>query len=444
MAHGLPAVVFDTGTSTTRAGFALEDLPLLVVPSAYQQAPEGARFGDAMDPQLEVMTLVDNGLVYNHDHVPQFWQSLYARLDAGNGADATEHPLMVTEPTWNVPKNKAAMAQIAFETLQVPLFSLVKTPLAQLYHMGRLSGLVVDVGAGVASVTPILDGVIQHKLAFHSRYAGDFANVHVLGALTEKARFSHLLPPLLAGAHSTYQHFYALHHVLHSFKETMLSVQEPPPGMAGNFYPGARPQHPELFQLPLGQHVPYLEHELGTLLEPLFVPNSSKAVLVPEPVFDKASTHGVLNLVLYALKNLEQLYLALADARGSGNTRFNEVLRLLFTNTLITGGTSLATGFAQRLCGDIQRLAPQVLPAYQITTQYKLYIQPLRNHGMGDILDTFDKRFGLWLGAANLALMLNDVVEDDGASVNIAMENWFVLKSDYAELGEDWVLEKFK
>lgn len=462
MVNSLPAVVIDNGTSTTRAGFANEDLPLLVFDSAYLIDENGhVLVGDEINkrPDLEVMTLVENGVVYNYDHVVSNWEHVYANLDGGNGADSKEHPLMMTEQTWNLLKNKAAAAQIAFEQLEVPLFSLVKSPLAQLYHMGRSSGLVVDIGAGVARVTPILDGIIQNKSCFHLKYAGDFANLHILRSLEAKLGYqptqldySRLMPLRYTTGDITqlFQLYYVSHHLLHNFKQTMLSVSEPPPGLAptGYYQQQSHHPHPGVYQLPDGTQVNYSDQETTSLLEPLCVPHVYKLpnVNVPDPAYDKAHTHGISNLVLYSLKNLESVFMQSNNEgqNSTANARFNEMLRQLLSNTLITGGGLLATGFNDRICGDISRTAPLVLPNYMVTSSYKMYISPLRNHGLGDINDTFDKKFGSWLGAANLASMLNEVVEEDGGNVNIALDNWFISKSDYEELGEDLVIEKFK
>lgn len=461
MVNLLPAVVIDNGTSSTRAGFALEDLPSLVFNSSYLVDENNkVLVGDKLNsrPDLEVMTLVDNGIVYNYDHVASNWEYVYENLDSGNGVDAKDHPLMMTEQTWNTPKNKAAAAQIAFEGLQVPLFSLLKSPLAQLYHTGRLSGLVIDIGAGVASVTPILDGVIQQKLCFHSKYAGDFASLHALRSIEAKLGYqpsqldySRLLPPQYTADNvsQSFKLYHATHNLLQNFKETMLSVSEPPPGItAPNSYYTQVHQLPPFFQLPDRTQINYSERETSTLLEALFVPHVYKLpdVPIPDPAFDKAHTHGISNLVLFALKNLESTMVPAGNdpATSNSNARFNEVLRTLFTNTLITGGGALLSGFSDRLCGDISRTAPTVLPNYMITSQYKIYISPLRNYPLGDIHDLYDKKFGSWLGAANLASMLNDAVEDENGSANIALDNWFISKADYEELGEDLILEKFK
>lgn len=463
MVNSLPAVVIDNGSDTTRAGFALEDLPSVVFNSNYQVDENGNTIvGDAeisQNPQLEVMTLLENGLVYNFEKIVNNWEHVYTKLDGGNGVDSKEHPLMITEETWNTLKNKAATAQLAFEALQVPLFSLVKTPLAQLYHMGQSSGLVIDVGASTASVTPILDGIIQQKSSFHTKYAGDFANLHSLRSLEAKLGYqpaqldySRLLPPRYAVETTTdsFRLYHVTHNLLYSFKQTMLYVSEPPPGMAqAHHYYQQHHSHPPYFQLPNGFQVPYADQELVPLTEPLFLPHVYKlpGVPVPEPAFDKASTHGISNLVLFSIKSLESVFMSNVpneNQSSSANARFNEIVRLLFSNTLITGGGSLFSGFNERLCGDLQRTAPLVLPNYAVTGSYKLYISPLKNHSPGDINDTFDKKFGSWLGAANLASMLNETVEEDGTSVNIALDNWFISKADYEELGEDLIIEKFK
>lgn len=459
-----PAVVIDNGTANTRAGFALEDTPSVVFDSHYLVDEAGNVLVGAENintrPELEVMTLLDNGVVYNFDHIVHNWNHVYKQLDGGNGADPKDHPLMITEQTWNTSRNRASAAQVAFEQLEVPLFSVVKSPLAQLYHMGRSTGLVVDVGAGVASVTPVLDGIIQHKLCFHTKYAGDFASLHAMRSIEAKLGyapaqidFARLLPRQFAAGpvSESFRRYHATHNLLHNFKQTMLHVSEPPAGLAAanQYYQPPPHPHPPVYQLADGSHVPYVDPELLAITEPLYVPHVYKlpGVEVPEPAFDKAATHGISNLVLFTLKNLEMTFMSNVAGDGQNsdaNARFNEILRQLFSNILITGGCSLLPGFSDRLCGDLSRSAPLILPNYPVTGSYKLYISPLRNYSPNDINDTLEKQFGSWLGAANLANMLNETVEDEAAAVNIALDNWFISKAEYEELGEDLIVEKFK
>ncbi len=41
--------------------------------------------------------------------------------------NASEHPVLVTEPTWNTPANRERMAEIMFEEFQVPAFYIANT-----------------------------------------------------------------------------------------------------------------------------------------------------------------------------------------------------------------------------------------------------------------------------------------------------------------------------
>lgn len=437
MVYTAPAVVIDNGSHTTKAGFVLDELPSLVFSSNYATDPDGkVLVGDeaiASRPDCEVMTLMDNGLIYNFENIVHNWEYVYTNMDNQNGVDPKEYPLMMTQHDWNTPKNKMATAQIAFETLQVPIFSLVKTPLVQLYHVGKSTGLVIDIGSSNATVTPILDGIIQSKSSFTSKFAGDFANLHALNYLQNHDGMDALLPRgfLSAAATDSHKNFLISHGALEDFKLSMLSVAEGAP----NQY--QYPVTPRSYQLPNGSHVT-VQREQIEVMESLFQPQLYQipGVAVPEPAMDKPLTHGITTLILSSLKTLE------ASFSGEHQTgKFGEVLRDLCGNILITGGSSLTSGFSQRILNDLYRSAGQLFAA-QLQGR-NISFATLGNHHVGDIQDTWDRKFSAWRGATNLASMLNEL-SGETDNLNIALENWFVTKSDYEEMGEDLILEKFK
>jgi actin-related protein 7 len=438
MVYTAPAVVIDNGSHTTKAGFALEDLPSLVFSSNYAVDSEGKVIvGDeeiASRPDCEVMTLMDNGLIYNFENITHNWEYIYKHMDNQNGVDPKEYPLMITQHDWNTPKNKMTTAQIAFETLQVPIFSLVKTPLVQLYHVGKSTGLVIDVGSSNATVTPILDGIIQSKSSFSSKFAGDFANLHALNYLQKYGGLDALLPKrfLSTKATESFKNYQISHYALEDFKLSMLSVAE---GAANQYQ---YPVTPKSYQLPNGSHVSVYREQID-LMESLFQPQLYQipGVAIPEPAMDKPLTHGIITLILSSLKTLEGSF---AGEHQTPN-KFGEVLRELCGNILITGGSSLTTGFSQRILNDLYRSAGQLFAA-QLQGR-NITFGTLGNHHIGDIQDTWDRKFSAWKGATNLASMLNDY-NGEADNLNIALENWFVTKSDYEEMGEDLILEKFK
>lgn len=446
MSYQSPVIVIDNGSHTTKAGFSQDYIPSLVFNSSYLTSDNSKIVvGDEIDeyPENDVYTFMDSGTIYNFDNIIHNWQYVYDNLDNKEPLNSKEFPLMMTEQPWNTSKNKLTTTQIAFESLEVPLFSLVKTPLVQLYQMGRASGLVIDIGSSVASVTPILDGIIQTKSTFHSKYAGDFANLHSMNYLKSHKSLDDLIPRKFQGSRmsETFKNYQISYRTLEDFKYSMLTVNE----MLTNNDSSVT----KYFQLPRKDHVA-VHSEQWSLLENLFQPKFSPLpdVSLPDPTINKPQSNGLSTLALLAIKSMESSFIPLNDSMTPGNmnsryTKFNEILRELLSNILITGGSSLAVGLQQRLINDIYKQAHLFFPNYLITQPGRLVLGTLGNFQQNDLNQVWDKKFGAWIGASNLANMLKGT-PDNNNGVNIALDNWFISKSDYEELGEDLVLEKFK
>ncbi|KAK6875700.1 Actin-related protein 4 [Candida tropicalis] len=430
MTYTAPAVVIDNGSYTTKAGFSSEDLPSLVFNSNYiknehtQQIIIGDEQMESNNDQ-EVIKLLDNGLIYDFENIVHNWQYVYDNIDNNNSINSKEFPLVVTEQPWNTTKNKVKSCQIAFENLEVPIFSLVKNPLAQLYRCGKATGLVIDIGSSVTSVTPILDGVIQSKCSYHSKYAGDFVNLHVLNYLQSKTSIDNLLPAQFAsGSSESFKQYYMSHNILQEFKNLSLNYQ------IRNY------QSYNHTYIDVSDQKNYLDNLFDPTLQKL--PN----IQIPEPSIDKPGSHGLTNLVFLALKNLEATLLPPNNNNDPTSTsrfhRFIEIFKSLLSNVLITGGTSAANGLPDHIINDLKALTQKYFPNYP----FAYSVQQIRPNNTENA-EIWDRQFGAWLGACNLASMLNDTDEKSN-SAKIALDNWFITKADYEELGEDLVAEKFK
>lgn len=93
----------------------------------------------------------------------------------------SDHPILVTEPSWNTPANRERMAELMFEDFDVPAFYIANTGVLNacadnlIYHpsylfilnirfaAGKGSALVIDIGQAMASVTPVVDGFVLRK-----------------------------------------------------------------------------------------------------------------------------------------------------------------------------------------------------------------------------------------------------------------------------------------
>ena len=79
------------------------------------------------------------------------------------GAAPSEHPLLLTEPSWNSKEAREEMMELAFEGLDVPAFYLANSTVLSSFAAGKPTSLIVDVGASQASAIPVVDGFILRK-----------------------------------------------------------------------------------------------------------------------------------------------------------------------------------------------------------------------------------------------------------------------------------------
>lgn len=416
-------VVIDNGSHTTRAGFSSEDLPSLVFYTNYMYDKTQNKVLIDMDeieenPQNDVILLMEDGIISNFDNIVHNWEYVYDKIDNLNSIDPKEYPLVMNEKPWNTLKNKIKISQIVFETFQVPIFSLIKSPLAQLYNEGKSTGIVIDIGSAVVSVTPILDGIIQGK-PFYSKYAGNFLNLHILNYIQELTK-EKLIPNEYETATESFKNFYISNHILNDFKSLVLRNQI------------------TSYQLP-NKKVLMIENP-PNFLEPLFQPTLVKLpnVTIPENNIHKPNTQGLLNLIVLCLKDLEPTLLSNSRSSYSFNktTKVSESFKNMISNILFTGGTSLSKGLINKIITELKSLIPSYFPKLNLN-DYS--INSISSSTENDI---FDRQYSEWIGASKLATIINGNNKD--ISKKNIFDNWILTKSDYFDYGEDYVLEKFK
>lgn len=214
--------MLDPGYCHTRAGFAGEDVPKVVVPSFYAHFPategEGAKpardlFGDeSLFPRdgLEVRNYMNrDSVVEDWDAGVKLWEHVLVRRlqpvrpsslsqsteprpdkkegGEGNGDDAmdidtdladaqekplAENPLLMTEAPWNNAKARERAIEIAMESWGTPAFWLSRTPVLAAFAAGKASALVIDVGGAGTNVTAVHDGVVLRRSVQRSGAGG--------------------------------------------------------------------------------------------------------------------------------------------------------------------------------------------------------------------------------------------------------------------------------
>eukprot|EP00494_Astrolonche_serrata_P027475 UN27738 len=74
---------------------------------------------------------------------------------------ADENPILLSEPPMNPKKNREKMCELMFEDFKCPQLYIANQSVLSLYANGRITGMVVDCGAGVTHFAPISEGYVQ-------------------------------------------------------------------------------------------------------------------------------------------------------------------------------------------------------------------------------------------------------------------------------------------
>lgn len=183
------AIVLDAGSHSTRAGFAGEDTPKCLIPSNYGFLSSSPKKyysdGTIHRPRegMEISNFMKDGIVHDFDAAKDMWSHVFKDELRINTSD---HPLMITEPVWNVAAQRERSLEIAFESLNVPASYLLKGAVAAAFAGGKSTALVIDIGHAVTSVTPVHDGLVLKRGLQKQAFAGAALNKIVSDIFDER------------------------------------------------------------------------------------------------------------------------------------------------------------------------------------------------------------------------------------------------------------------
>ncbi|MHA1258965.1 MAG: actin, cytoplasmic 2 [Candidatus Heimdallarchaeaceae archaeon] len=352
-------LILDNGTGFTKNGFAGEDQPRSVFPTVIDYPKHPVVMPDvegwvrefyigeeAMNLRglLRLVYPIEHGQVQDWQAMESIWHyTFYNDLRL----NPNEHPIMLTEPPLNDNKNKEKMAELMFETFNVPALYISMQAILSLYASGRTTGLVVDAGDGVIHIVPVYEGfAISH--AIHRTDIGGRDITDYLRRLLRQRGYS------LSSS--------AEREIVRDIKERLCYIALDPE------------KELKLAEKISGTEKNYTSPDGNTLTV------GAERFMAPELLFNP----GVIGSEEAPLDELIYQMVQRCDV---------DLRRELFSNIVLSGGSTMFPGLKERLHKELTELVPE-------TTEVRIISPPERRYSVwigGSILGSLKTFKKLWV-----------------------------------------------
>ncbi|XP_063900247.1 actin-like protein 6B [Zophobas morio] len=394
------ALVVEVGSFLTKAGYAGEELPSVVIPSfvGVNTSEEKRKYYVGTNklyvprPSMEVVNPVHNGEIVDFEACEELLDDLFKNQLRCN---LKEHPLMMGDEVWSSRHQREKITELFFEKYEVPAFYLMRKPVLSAFSFGRSAAVVLDIGYSGASASPVFDGFVLNKGVKRSPLGGRWLFELCSQAISRKGidlipRYKILKKEPYEDAKGKRQKFVPSNLQMTSSFDALCIMNE-----CDDFYKTIC----QVSDAPLKesglQHIPTLAYEFCTGTKAFF---GAERFAIPESLFSPppAATGSESNTDLFSL---------IANSVESCDV---DVRAILLSNIIVTGGVSLTSGLVDRLNRQLLRNS----------SDGKLKVLAVQTNS--------ERQFSSWIGGSILA------------SLGAFQQKW-ISKVEYSDLGKDLV-----
>ena len=169
------AVVIDLGNITTRVGFAGDDVPTAIYPSAIG-AYNDAEGRWCCTVEMDSLGWAQPGLQVKRMHNASETHDLVFQQLCEHGlqklrVQPRDTPLLITEAATATAANRCRTTELVFETLGAPALCVARTPELAAIAAGRVTSVVLEMGAFNSTSSCVVDGAMQPRTVQTSKLA---------------------------------------------------------------------------------------------------------------------------------------------------------------------------------------------------------------------------------------------------------------------------------
>ena len=341
-----------------KAGFAGDDAPTAVFPSIvgrpqhqasmFGMSQKDCYVGDEAQSKRGILNLtypIERGIVMNWDDMEKIWHhTFYNELQVA----PEEHPVLLTEVPLNPKENREKMIEIMFENFSVPATYVAISPLLSLYSSGLTTGIVLDSGDEVSSACPVYEGYALPDAIKRHDLGGRDINEYLAKLVSRKGKESFKSSSELEVVRNMKEKvcYVALDHSKEKTSNSTSIVEKK-------------------YELPDGQIID-LGVERFECPELLFNPS----------IIGHYRTSGIAQMTHDSIMNCDE-----------------EIRNDMFSNIVLSGGSTMFPGIADRMQKEITLLAPSDM-------KVKIIAPPERKYSTwigGSILASLDSFQQMWI-----------------------------------------------